>query len=150
MVLVTMKKIQLILGCIALSSVAGCGGTDNSTSTGPATSAVTSTVAGHGGDTTTGGPVAPVTATVETDGVLFVGADTTRVGATISVTVKNETTGPITVTLQDPAGTTADTAQVSGGGTDQISAAATTPGKWTVRLDGATIPGGESKVIIVT
>ena len=143
-----MKKIQLILGCLASLSLAGCGGTDSSAPTGPATSAVTLTPAGHGGGTTTG-PVARATATVSADGLLFVGADTARVGATISITVTNETTEPITVTLQDPAGTTADTAQVSGGGTGQITAAAATPGKWTVRFDGATIEGGMSKVITV-
>jgi hypothetical protein len=149
MVVVTMKKVLRILGCLAFLILAACGGTDSSAAAGPAT-ASTSSPANHAGGTATGGPVARATATVSADGVLFVGADRARVGTTINVTVTNETPQPITVTLQDPAGSTAASAQVTGGGTGQIIAAATNPGKWTVRFDGAAIEGGLTKVITVT
>jgi hypothetical protein len=98
---------------------------------------------------TTSGPVAQATATVSADGLLFLGADTTRVGVSITVTVVNETAKPVTGTLQDPAGATADTTEVGGGGTGRISVAATTSGKWTVKFDGGGIDGGMSKVVTV-
>jgi hypothetical protein len=147
MVVVTMKTIARIVGCLVFLSLAACG-TDGS-GDGARTNAVSSTPAGHDSGTTTGSPVAKATATISIDGLLFVGADNATVGTTISVTVTNETTGPITVTLRDPAGATADTAQVVKGGTAQITAVANAAGKWTVKIDGEAIEGGMSKAITV-
>jgi hypothetical protein len=87
---------------------------------------------------------------VSADGLQFVGADRAKVGATLDVTVINETAKPITATLLDPAGTTANTAQVSAGGTGRITATAKVPGKWTAKFEGEAIPGGMSSAITVT
>src|SRR5262249_7142294 len=87
----TMKKVQLILGCLAVVGLTGCGGTDSPTRTGPADSAVASTPAGRASSTATSGPVVRATATVSADGLLFVGADAAKVGATVDIAVTNET-----------------------------------------------------------
>ncbi len=123
---------------LVLLALAGCGGEEASTTDGPTTTAATSTPARSTGGTTTNGGTAAATATISGDGLLFVGADTAKVGDTIKVSIVNEETGPVDVTLLDPAGKTAGQVQVSGGATAQISATATDPGRWTVRFHDAT------------
>jgi hypothetical protein len=94
--------------------------------------------------------VAQANATISADGLLFVGADKAKVGDTLKVSLTNEESGPVDVTIVDPAGQTVAHTQVAGGATGQISATANTAGKYTVKFDEPTVADDLTKVITVT
>ncbi len=130
-----MKRLQLAVCSLVLLAPAGCGGSggEEANTTGrPPTTAATATPAPSTDGTTTNGATAEATATISADGLLFVGADRAKVGDTIKVSIVNEESGPVDVTILDPAGKPAGQVHVSGGATGQISAVAIDPGQWIV------------------
>jgi hypothetical protein len=129
-----------------LIGLASCGGPDDNTGgpgPGPTTSVVTK------GSPAPGGSAVSARATVDADGLLFVGADTAKVGDTLTVLVTNDAAGAVEVALVDPAGHTAVHNQIAAHSGGEIAARIDRPGTWTVTFDGESIGGQQTKAITV-
>lgn len=143
-----MKLIHGGLCGLALLMVTACGNSSPVTTSPP----VSTSTAGSAPATSqsAAGSVAHADATVDVDGVLFVGADKAKVGDTITISVTNSTSGSIEATLLDPAGNTASHVSVASQATADISAVATTPGTWKITFEGTAIGTGLDAVITVS
>jgi hypothetical protein len=121
---------QTALCGLVLLCLVGCG-SGRPDGSAPATTASTVTTPAITGGASQAS-VAKARATISTDGLEFVGADTVRIGVTIEITITNQESGPVEVRLLNPSGSAASHAEISAGGSGQISATVDVVGTWTV------------------